>query len=242
MSSSSPEAKPAQPKDAQDQSGAKGSCFVLIRLKKQRSSPPFIGMQTSFHLLVVLYRVSGSPTSPLTRALAEQEKKADNGATATANIEASAPVTSSKVAPVSTPPLSEKPPILPSDSKPAPTSPDPEKGQDTAVPTTAVGVPFEPALRVPDTQERRRKRRLLIIHTRLARFFSWILLLGFVILPSTFSRDHQDNATQGTTGSPGSQAGGNGNTGSPLRHIYNVSLYVSFRSPADHLRETFPFP
>jgi hypothetical protein len=40
MPSSSPEAKPAQPKDAQDTSGAKGSCFTLTRPKEAAQLTP----------------------------------------------------------------------------------------------------------------------------------------------------------------------------------------------------------
>jgi len=153
MPSSSPEAKPAQPKDAQDTSGAKDPV------------------------------ASDGGT--------EQEKQAVNDDGATAKVEASAPaVTKSQAAPA--PVSSEKPPLPASDSTPAPASTDPEKAQadqDSSVPVTTAGVPAEPGSRVPDAQERWRKRRLLKIHTRLARFFNWILLVGFVILPSTFARD-----------------------------------------------------
>ncbi|KAI9511995.1 hypothetical protein F5148DRAFT_1166722 [Russula earlei] len=47
----------------------------------------------------------------------------------------------------------------------------------------------QPAPATEDPIERQRefrRRRALIIHTRLARFFTWLLLLGFVIVPGTF--------------------------------------------------------
>jgi hypothetical protein len=152
MSSSSPEAKPAQPKDAQDPSGAKD---LVASDPEQEKQPVYTG----------------------------------DGDGATAKVEASgAPVTKSQ--PEAAPPVSsEKPPLPPPDSTPAATTPDPEKRQDSTVPTATAGVPAEPGPRVPDAQERARKKRLLIIHTRLARFFTWILLLGFVILPSTLTKD-----------------------------------------------------
>jgi hypothetical protein len=53
----------------------------------------------------------------------------------------------------------------------------------------AASVPAGATPRVPTAQERRRRARLLIVHTRLAKFFAWILLLGFVILPGTFSKE-----------------------------------------------------
>jgi hypothetical protein len=180
---------------------------------------PILGTQISSRLMVVLYQTLSrfwQSDFPLTRQPfpAEQEKQPVNNG-ATAKVEVSAPVTKSQEAPVS----SEKPPLPASDSTPAPTTPDPEKeGQDSTVPTTTAGVPAEPGSRVPDAQERRRRRRLLIVHTRLARFFTWILLLGFVILPSTLTRD------QGDTGGSDSLAH------EAINHIANLGLYVSFRS------------
>jgi hypothetical protein len=73
---------------------------------------------------------------------------------------------------------------------------------------------------VPDAQERRRKKRLLIIHTRLARFFTWILLLGFVILPGTLTREGQQNP------STSSETDGSNLTHSAINHIANLGLYV----------------
>jgi len=48
-------------------------------------------------------------------------------------------------------------------------------------PTTAEGAPI-------DRQLTLRRRRALIVDTRLARFFTWLLLLGFVIVPGTFNK------------------------------------------------------
>jgi hypothetical protein len=62
---------------------------------------------------------------------------------------------------------------------------------DPADPVDPTG-PAGSVPRVPDERAerlRRRRAKLLIIHTRLAKFFTWILLLGFVILPGTFSKD-----------------------------------------------------
>ncbi|KAI0277031.1 hypothetical protein BGY98DRAFT_1064173 [Russula aff. rugulosa BPL654] len=191
MSPSSPEAKPAQPKDAQDRSGAKD--VVASSGEKERSATP------------------------------------------TAKVEASAPVTNSQAAPVSTPPSSEKPPIVPSDSTPAP--PDPEEDdddddddQDTPAPAPVPAVSVQATPRVPDAQERLRRRKLLHIHTRYAKFFTWILLLGFVILPSTFTRSQGNN--QGSNQGSNSQNQTQPNTeGEKLRqdainHVSNLGLFA----------------
>jgi hypothetical protein len=80
---------------------------------------------------------------------------------------------------------------------PAP-NPDPgplsEKGEVDEVeepeepePTTTGGPPESGASAINRQLEFRRKRALKI-HTRLARFFTWILLFGFVLLPSTFEK------------------------------------------------------
>ena len=103
-------------------------------------------------------------------------------------------------APASAPTSSEKPPLPPSDSTPAPldTKLDPDADDDIDEDGDPAD-PVDPALtmtgpagsfpRVPDEGLRRRRARLMIIHTRLAKFFTWILLLGFVILPGTFNHD-----------------------------------------------------
>lgn len=186
--------------------------------KRQRSSRLIVARRSRrvfWWYCIDPSRLSGSPISPLTRTPswfpAEQVKQLDSGASPNAKVEASAPVRNSQVAPVlvSTRLSSEKLPIVQSDSTPAPTTSDPEKGGQDAT-TAGVPVPAELGPRVPDLQERVRKRRLLIIHTRLARVFTWILLLGFVILPSTFSRNPGENNRFG------------------LNHIFNTSLYVPF--------------
>jgi hypothetical protein len=66
------------------------------------------------------------------------------------------------------------------------------------IPTTTAGVPAEPGSRVPDAQEQRRKRRLLIIHSRLARFFTCFI---------TFTRAQVDDK-------------------SAINHIAILGLYV----------------
>ena len=48
--------KPAQPKDAQDRSGEKGSCFVLTRPNEAARLTPIIVTQIPLRLTVVLYR------------------------------------------------------------------------------------------------------------------------------------------------------------------------------------------
>jgi len=57
-------------------------------------------------------------------------------------------------------------------------SPDPEKQPDL------------------DPYAEEHRRRLLIVHLRLAKFFSWLLLLAFVILPGTFSRENEAVSTK----------------------------------------------
>jgi len=176
MSPSSPEAKPAQPKDAQDRSGAKD--VVASSGEKQRSATP------------------------------------------TAKVEASTPVTNSQAAPASTPPLSEKPAIVPTDSTPAPPDlgedEDDEDDEDTPAPAPAPAVSVQATPRVPDAQERLRKRKLLHLHTRYAKFFTWILLLGFVILPSTFTRSQGSNQTQPTKNA----------LQAAINHVSNIGLFA----------------
>jgi len=119
----------------------------------------------------------------------EQEKlPATNDATPDV-VEAPAAATNYQ-APVSS---SEKPPLPPSDPTPDPPATKLDADADADADDEDVEDPelkeTEPAgarPRVPDLQERRRRAKLLIIHTRLSKFFAWILLLGFVILPGTF--------------------------------------------------------
>jgi hypothetical protein len=75
--------------------------------------------------------------------------------------------------------------------------------------TTTRGPAEQPASSATNRQLELQRRRALIIHTRLAQFFTWILLLGFVILPGTFSRV---------------QGGGSGN--GLIDQIANLPLYV----------------
>ena len=91
-----------------------------------------------------------------------------------------------------------------------------EKAQLAAAEAAAAAPPAAPVGYAPasledqerDERRRRRKTKLLIIHTRIAKFVTWLLLLGFVILPSTFKNNKGD---------------GNG--------AKNISLYVPFFSP-----------
>jgi hypothetical protein len=93
------------------------------------------------------------------------------------------------------------------------TEPDPEKAQLAAADAAAAAAAAPPAgpveyapgtLEDQDRDERRRRlqAKLLIVHTRIAKFVTWLLLLGFVILPGTF----KDNG------------------------VKNISLYVPFSS------------
>lgn len=139
-----------------------------------------------------LSRVSGSPGSPqLTPCVlsAEQEKQPATKDATPAVVEAPAAATNYQ-APVSS---SEKPPLPPADPTPNPPATKLDADADADVDDEDVEDPelteTEPAgarPRVLTAQERRRRAKLLIIHTRLAKFFAWILLLGFVILPGTF--------------------------------------------------------
>jgi hypothetical protein len=72
--------------------------------------------------------------------------------------------------------------------------PDPEKVREPE-PTTTAGGPADPNTRETERQQESQRRRTLIIHTRLAKIFTWILLFAFVILPGTFSRvqNNQNN-------------------------------------------------
>lgn len=129
---------------------------------------------------------------------------------------------------------------MPPDSTAAATTPDPKKdgaeeddaeeddaeegGQDTTVPTETAAAPATATPRVPDAKERMRRRRLLVVHTRFAKFFSWILLLGFVILPSTFTRpqDGNDQSTSSSSTTPTGEA--QKLRDEALNHIRNYSL------------------
>jgi hypothetical protein len=102
----------------------------------------------------------------------------------------SAPATDSQP-PISTLPISdEKAPPTPPDSGPA--EPVNEKGEMPTL-TTIVGGPPEPGPSVINRRLLEFERRRLQRDTRLARFFTWLLLLGFVILPSTFGKSRQPN-------------------------------------------------
>jgi hypothetical protein len=78
----------------------------------------------------------------------------------------------------------------PTTQNPGP-SPDPEK--------QPIGGPVDPGTDEPDPVSEETRRRTLIVHLRLAKFFSWLLLLAFVILPGTFSREQQDSKGEKST-------------------------------------------
>jgi hypothetical protein len=143
----------------------------------------------------------------LTPYSTEQEKQHDEAQAA-----APAPATSSQ-APVSTPPTSdEKAPPTSDSTAPHPPAvlatsgqttvpgttlkggpaPEPlnEKAEEPA-PTTTTGGPPEPDTGAIDQQRESRRQILLRKHTRFAKFFTWLLLLGFVVLPSTFGKIQQ---------------------------------------------------
>jgi len=86
---------------------------------------------------------------------------------------------------------------IPTTQNPGP-SPDPEKFQESA-PTLPMGGPILPSTDEPDPMDIERRRRLLIIHLRLAKFFNWLLLLAFVILPGTFSRNETSEKSTSTS-------------------------------------------
>jgi hypothetical protein len=62
------------------------------------------------------------------------------------------------------------------------TDPELEKVTETERTTAAGGAPI-------DRQLMLRRKKALHVDTRLARFFTWLLLLGFVVVPGTFSKN-----------------------------------------------------
>ena len=62
-----------------------------------------------------------------------------------------------------------------------------------------------------------------MMHTRLAKIFTWLLLLAFVILPGTFSRA-QNN--QGPAVQPGEPPPARGTATKVIDEIANLPLYV----------------
>ena len=96
--------------------------------------------------------------------------------------------------------------------------PDPEKVREPE-PVTTAGEPADPGTSETERKQEFERRRTLIIHTRLAKFFTWILLLAFVILPGTFSRV-QTNEANGTTPPDGSAAS------KVIDEIAHLPLYV----------------
>jgi hypothetical protein len=161
------------------------------------------------------YRSLSAPWHPTdTPLFVEQDKQPANNASSTPQaqgataqppkVEASA-VTTNTQAPTPAPAATS------SDAEPVS-----EKAQLAAAEAAAAAPPAAPVGYAPasledqerDERRRRHKTKLLIIHTRIAKFVTWLLLLGFVILPGTF-KNNKDNT-------------GNG--------VKNISLYVPFFS------------
>lgn len=169
-------------------------------------------------LLVVLCRSLSRfwrSAFPLTPCSLSAELETEGAAAQPAKVDAPAATTNTQ-APVSTWPSSEKPRLSDSTPVPPPTSSDTEPDSEKVLPaatTTAGGTPPDSGPKAPieDAQERRRKRRTLVIHTRLAKFCTWLLLLGFVIFPGTFSRQSDSGTGTGST---------------TLDEIANLPLYV----------------
>jgi len=84
---------------------------------------------------------------------------------------------------------------LNADSTPGPkTDPEVETGTEPEL-TTAEGAPIDP----------RRKAeydKRLRIDTRLAKFFTWLLLLGFVVIPGTFNHSDDNQGHRGLRNIP----------------------------------------
>jgi len=121
-------------------------------------------------------------SEPVVASAGEQEKQRHEDAQAAMP----APATDSQ-APVSTLPRSDE-------KAPLTTSPDsgPEPVNEKATPTMTTGGPPEPGTSAFNRQlDSEFEHRRLQKHTRLARFFTWLLLLGFVILPSTFGKSRK---------------------------------------------------
>jgi len=149
-------------------------------------------------------------SKPVDASANEQENKREDAKAAT-------PAATDSQAPVSIPPTSDDaspkaPPTSDSTASPsaAPTTNDqitvtgatlkrdptpnpdqslePEEKEEPAPSTTAGGPTEQPSSGPTNRQLELQRRKSLIVHNRLAKFFTWILLLGFVILPGTFSR------------------------------------------------------
>ena len=149
----------------------------------------------------VAFRQSGSPQlTPCVLSTEQEKQPATNDATPAAQAAGAAAQPAIVEAPAAAKNyqapvlLNEKAPLPSSDPTSDPpatkldTEADDEDVQDEDVDDPEPAVPAGATPRVLTAQERRRRARLLIIHTRLAKFFAWILLLGFVILPGTFSK------------------------------------------------------
>jgi len=135
-----------------------------------------------------------APAATTAAATDEKDKQPAEGATATSQTEDAAKATPPAYEPPTLDLTAAGPPAdqaitnvttatgavansAPTAQNPDP-SPDPEKQPE------------------PDPLDEERRRRLLIVHLRLAKFFSWILLLAFVILPGTFSKDNEAVSTK----------------------------------------------
>lgn len=184
----------------------------------------------------------------------EQDKEPVHEATSTSQakdaptegtVAAPAPAANSQ-APISTPALSEVEalPTLTSDptGPQLPTNPatsDEKNANDATlnaiVPTMYPDPDHDPEKGgLTEQQALVRRMRNEKIQTRLAKFFTWILLLAFVILPGTFTRINKEN-NGATDATATSQCGSSSTTSStttpkpnPISAIASIPLYVPF--------------
>ncbi|KAI0292735.1 hypothetical protein BC826DRAFT_1017832 [Russula brevipes] len=149
-----------------------------------------------------------APAATTAVATDEKDKQHAEGATTTSQTEDAAKATPPAYEPPTSDSTAASPPAdqaitnvttatgaaangAPATQDPGP-SPDPEK--------QPIGGPVDPGTDEPDpvleeiAEETR--RRTLIVHLRLAKFFNWLLLLAFVILPGTFSKENEAVSTK----------------------------------------------
>jgi len=138
-----------------------------------------------------------APAATTAVATDEKDKQHAEGATTTSQTEDAAKATPPAYEPPTSDPPAASPPAdqaitnvttatgaaangAPATQDPGP-SPDPVK--------QPIGGPVDPGIDEPDPVSEETRRRTLIVHLRLAKFFNWLLLVAFVILPGTFSRE-----------------------------------------------------
>ncbi|KAI0002448.1 hypothetical protein BJV74DRAFT_815871 [Russula compacta] len=205
-----PAAQPDQPKESGGPSLAKEDTQTAPSEPAQPETKP---APTTDKTAPVIASAGEQDKEPAPEATSTSQAK---DAATERTVAAPAPAANSQ-APVSTPALSEVevPPKLTSDStgphiatnpatsggmnangatlNAAVSTPDPdpdrdpEKGEEL-FPTTTGEEPAQPGAGETEQRALMRRRRNEIIQTRLAKFFTWILLLAFVILPGTFTR------------------------------------------------------